>query len=297
MRRSSPDRVAAGSWPRSPGPPPAGTSRPPRRRVHPERSVRSAAAGLPAGRRRLRTCGAIGSRKTRRGVRPPPPPRRRGTPARAGGRTRRAQDRRRRAGTVSRTRQSRLPSAARFPQAGSSVVHPIFHCPLLQSCAEPLAQVRQSAMLCQPHELNSWMENDRKLVILDLRSPAEYEAGHIVGALNIDVSSYHPIIRTEDQRIEATRYLVDMFRSAGVDNDSTVVLYQNFTGWAVCRAYWMLDYLGHAPAQMLDGGYRNWLDFGGSIQVEVNQLPGGGNLSPSPRPQILATADYLRKRL
>ncbi len=152
-------------------------------------------------------------------------------------------------------------------------------------------------MLCQPHELNLWMENDRKLAILDLRSPAEYEAGHIVGALNIDVSSYHPIIRTEEQRIEATRYLVDMFRSAGVDNDSTVVLYQNFTGWAVCRAFWMLDYLGHAPAQVLDGGYRNWLDLGGSIQVEANPLPGGGNLSPNPRSRVLATADYIRERL
>ncbi len=152
-------------------------------------------------------------------------------------------------------------------------------------------------MLCNSNELQTWIGGDRKLAILDLRSPAEYEAGHIPGAVNIDVRSYHPIIRSEEQRAEATRFLVDLFRSCGVDNDSTVILYQAFTGWASCRAYWMLEYLGQRPNFVLDGGYRNWIDSGGASETEVRPLPGAGNLSPAPRRRLLATADYISSRV
>ena len=172
----------------------------------------------------------------------------------------------------------------------------------IQCCANhwPLTLIALDVgklMLCQPDELTIWMETDRKLAILDLRSPEDYARGHVPDAVNLNVSDYHPIIRNEEQRVTATRTLVEMFRSAGVDNDTTVVLYQAFTGYAACRAYWMLDYLGHRRAFILDGGYRNWADFGKLIDVKHQPLPGGGNLSPNPRQQVLATADYIRERI
>ncbi len=45
---------------------------------------------------------------------------------------------------------------------------------------------------------------------------------------------------------------------AGIDNDVTVVGYDDEGGAFASRFWWMLNYLGHKKAYVLDGGYSAW---------------------------------------
>lgn len=44
----------------------------------------------------------------------------------------------------------------------------------------------------------------------------------------------------------------------GVNQESPVVIYDDFGGVAATRLFWVLDYLGHRNVSLLQGGLRSW---------------------------------------
>ncbi|HEV8297646.1 MAG TPA: sulfurtransferase [Acidimicrobiales bacterium] len=96
---------------------------------------------------------------------------------------------------------------------------------------------------------------------LDGRSGlAAYEAGHITGAVWIDVDNdlsdpvgpgtgRHPLASPE-------RFAAAMAR-AGIADDTPVVAYDDNAGMVAARLWWMLHVLGH-PVAVLDGGLDAW---------------------------------------
>lgn len=44
----------------------------------------------------------------------------------------------------------------------------------------------------------------------------------------------------------------------GINNDSTVIAYDDGTGVYACRLWWMLRWLGHRNVRVLDGGMQQW---------------------------------------
>ena len=45
----------------------------------------------------------------------------------------------------------------------------------------------------------------------------------------------------------------------GIDNDSTVIAYDDAGGAYASRLWWMLRWVGHSKVALLDGGWRGWL--------------------------------------
>lgn len=88
---------------------------------------------------------------------------------------------------------------------------------------------------------------------------AAYDAGHIPGAIFLDLDSdlsaaegagRHPLPHPADfeRRVEA----------AGVGSEHFVVAYDDTGGTSAARLWWMLDNLGHARVAVLDGGLAAW---------------------------------------
>jgi thiosulfate/3-mercaptopyruvate sulfurtransferase len=95
---------------------------------------------------------------------------------------------------------------------------------------------------------------------------AAYDAGHIPGALFLDLDTdladpaglgapgRHPL---PDPDLFARR-----LGERGIGTDDLVVAYDDVGGWVAARLWWMLDDLGHDRVRVLDGGYPAWLAAG-----------------------------------
>lgn len=119
------------------------------------------------------------------------------------------------------------------------------------------------------------------LVLLDCRfnlldSEAGKQAfleGHIPGAryadLNKDLAGpigpatgRHPLPRARD--------LQRCLGAWGIDEQSTVVAYDDVGGAIAARAWWLLKWLGHQEAALLDGGLSAWL--AGNYPLEIDAV-------------------------
>ena len=93
--------------------------------------------------------------------------------------------------------------------------------------------------------------------------------------------------------LAATDALVEVLRTAGVSNQSHVVVYGEplSAGWL----FFVLDYLGHTRVSMLDGGITKWRAEERPI-ARTPVAPPPGTFTPRARPQARATADDLHTR-
>jgi len=83
-----------------------------------------------------------------------------------------------------------------------------------------------------------------------------YEKGHIQGAIgwNWFKDLHDPLRRDFVDQTGLTRLL----QNAGVDADTTVILYGGNNNWFAAYAYWLLKYLGFDNVKLLNGGRQKW---------------------------------------
>jgi thiosulfate/3-mercaptopyruvate sulfurtransferase len=126
-------------------------------------------------------------------------------------------------------------------------------------------------------------------VLLDVRwrltgPPAypDYLVGHLPDAVFVDLGTVlaDPPGPAGRHPLPDTTRLVESLASAGVCDDSTVVVYDDADGSVAARAWWLLRLLGLAPAQVmvLDGGWAAWTAEGHPVSTTTPD-PRRGNLS------------------
>ncbi|MFF3334409.1 sulfurtransferase [Streptomyces sp. NPDC002888] len=118
---------------------------------------------------------------------------------------------------------------------------------------------------------------------------AEYAAGHIPGAVYVDLDrelAAAPGERGRHPLPEVSEFGAAM-RRAGVSAAKPVVVYDGGQGWAAARAWWMLRWTGHPDVRVLDGGLPSWKE---QLSVEV-PTPAEGDFEPVPAPADLLDAD------
>ncbi|WP_093611235.1 sulfurtransferase [Streptomyces indicus] len=153
-------------------------------------------------------------------------------------------------------------------------------------------------------ELASESKGQNPPVLLDIRwqltlaaaagSPpfdgrAAYEAGHIPGAVYVDLDTAlagpagdggrHPLPDLD--------VFTQAMRAAGVRADRPVVVYDGGQGWAAARAWWLLRWAGHPSVRVLDGGLAAWP---GELSTET-PAPDPGDFTPRPDSIPALTAD------
>ena len=127
-------------------------------------------------------------------------------------------------------------------------------------------------ILISPAELTSLMETG-KIVVIDTRSPENYAAGHIEGAVNMfDIFTYLAM-STKEGMAELKEKFTSAFGAAGIGGDETVVFYEGSmnSGFGMsCRGYYLLSFLGYTNARILHGGLAAWQAAGLPVTTETS---------------------------
>ena len=108
-----------------------------------------------------------------------------------------------------------------------------------------------------------------RLVEVDEDTTA-YERGHIRNAVGWNwFFDLHDALRRDYVDQEA---LSRLLQQAGVDPESTVVLYGGNNNWFAAYAYWLCRYLGFDAVTLLDGGRKKWELDGRELTQDVPAL-------------------------
>jgi len=117
------------------------------------------------------------------------------------------------------------------------------------------------------------------LVILDCRfeltAPAAgrqaYATAHIPGARFVDLNeelSAPPSATSGRHPLPDPSVLAARFAALGIGHGTQVVTYDESNGSFAARAWWLLRWLGHAEAAVLDGGFKSWVAHGGIVSAD-----------------------------
>jgi len=145
-----------------------------------------------------------------------------------------------------------------------------------------------------------WVEEhggdpDVRLIEVDEDTTA-YEKGHVEGAVGWNW--------TTDLHAKVGRDYVDqaelsaLLSAAGVDADTTVVLYGGNNNWFAAYAYWILKLRGFDHVKLLDGGRKKWeLESRPLNQVVPDPAATGFSIAGPDRPEIRALRDEVLSKV
>jgi thiosulfate/3-mercaptopyruvate sulfurtransferase len=125
------------------------------------------------------------------------------------------------------------------------------------------------------------------------RGHQEYLESHIPGAVYIDLDKdlsgeIYPG-RTGRHPLPDSRVFAERLSRWGIDNSTQVIAYDNKGGALAARLWWMLRWLGHEQAAVLNGDWRAWIEGGfplesGEISRERKEF------NPEEHPEYIADA-------
>lgn len=110
--------------------------------------------------------------------------------------------------------------------------------------------------------------------------PGVFERGHIPGAVNF---VWHTDFVDPVQRdiVSAERFQ-ELARAAGINDDTTVVLYGDNNNWFAAWGAWIFNVYGFEDVRLLDGGRVKWENDGRPFStIPVAHDPGTVTVSPA----------------
>jgi len=117
----------------------------------------------------------------------------------------------------------------------------------------------------------------------------QYLAGHVPGASYVDLPTDladRPSDQGRHPLPDPGRFAAAM-RRCGVRDDRPVVVYDDWSGMAAARAWWLLRYHGHPDVALLDGGWQWWRREGGQVeQGEPKVVDGDFESQPGHLPVV-----------
>lgn len=127
-----------------------------------------------------------------------------------------------------------------------------------------MSEYKNPDLLFTPQQLHARL-GDPKLCIIDARPTHEYAAGHIPGAVHLDLFGIS-LINTHPVAFDAFMAIFPpLLGSRGVGLEKTVVWYENTSEVRAARGFWICEYLGHEDVHVLDGGLKAWREAGYAV--------------------------------
>jgi thiosulfate/3-mercaptopyruvate sulfurtransferase len=130
---------------------------------------------------------------------------------------------------------------------------------------------------------------------VDYDPAANYEMGHIPGSVLFDWRKdiNDPVARD----ILSGNALTALFARAGVNDDTTLVLYGDFNNWFAAFAFWVFTYYGAKNVKLMNGGRKKWIAEDRALTKDVPKPAAGHFKARAPDAQLRSFLDDVRKVL
>jgi thiosulfate/3-mercaptopyruvate sulfurtransferase len=153
-----------------------------------------------------------------------------------------------------------------------------------------------SAAARAPLVSTEWLDQNLKepgMVIIDVRTAANYDFAHLPGAVNMPYSGWEPFnTKAGCQLMPTPKELTAKLRALGVNKSSHVVIYDaGNTALDATQggaAVWILESMGHENVSYLDGGFTKWT-FEGRLIDKKKPTPTEGDFTAKLDPNKVAT--------
>jgi len=127
---------------------------------------------------------------------------------------------------------------------------------------------------------------DKSVRVIDVRREEDYKKNHIPTSVNLPLAN----LLSDD----SPERVVKLVNNLGIDDETSVVVYDDTFGALASRVAWTLEYLGHNDVSLLDITFGQWNSLGLETDSKIPSIE-SKNHSLKLRPEIMATADYLEK--
>ena len=127
---------------------------------------------------------------------------------------------------------------------------------------------------------------DNSVRVIDVRREEDYKKNHIPSAVNLPLAN----LLSDD----SPERVAQLASNLGIDDETSVVVYDDTFGALASRVAWTLEYLGHKDVSLLEMTYGQWNSLGLEVDSKSPSIQ-SKNHSVKLRPEILSTAEYLEK--
>jgi thiosulfate/3-mercaptopyruvate sulfurtransferase len=162
--------------------------------------------------------------------------------------------------------------------------------------------VNDTNLLIDCEELHSELPNSEVRIIdcrFELLDPEAgrrlYSEAHIPGAVfaDLDLDLAAPVTAGSGRHpLPGVTELAMTFGRLGITNSTRVVVYDQQNGALAARCWWLLRWLGHQDARLLNGGFNRWQQLGldteeGAVPVPVEVF------RPKPQARLVLLSDEI----
>ncbi len=161
------------------------------------------------------------------------------------------------------------------------------------------AQAETFQPLLEAHELKDALSSQTQLQIIDIRSPEDYAAGHIPGALSAPYGQWRGPAHNPGQ-LSDDAYFENLLRQLGLTSQQPIVVYSSGADetdfGAAARVYWTLKYLGLTDLSILNGGLQQWQSAQQATVTETTAVQ-ASQLSVQSNPKLVIFKDELLEKI
>src|SRR3984957_7814832 len=102
---------------------------------------------------------------------------------------------------------------------------------------------------------------------------ADYDAGHIPGAVFFDIDDVAEPRTSLPHMIPSPERFAEKMAERGIGNDDKVIVYDANGLSSAGRAWWLLRLFGHDNVALLDGGLPKWTAEGHDLETKAPAVP------------------------
>ena len=121
----------------------------------------------------------------------------------------------------------------------------------------------------------------------------EYKKKHIPNAIFFDINKIADPNNSLPHMIPSKDLFSKMMQNIGLNNDDEIIIYDNSPFLSSARAWFLFRYFGHDKISIMQGGIKNWKNYGGNITQGNVILEKGNYIASAERKELVVNLNEM----